>query len=202
MVIQSASFIKSSQDVQHCPKTGLPEYAFLGRSNVGKSSLINYLTNHNKLAKTSGTPGKTRLINHFLINENWFLVDLPGYGYARVSKKEREVFSLIIKEYLLKRENLFNLFLLVDSRHAPQKIDLEIIHWLGMNQIPFVVVLTKTDKISERVLQGNISLLKKELALYWEEFPLMFISSAISKRGAEEILNFIEQTNKNALEKT
>ncbi len=174
----------------------MPEYAFIGRSNVGKSSLINMLVNNNKLAKTSGKPGKTQLINHFIINDNWYLVDLPGYGYAKVSKKDRRVWSGFIKDYIMKRENLMNLFVLIDSRHEPQKNDLEFMENLGINGIPFAMIFTKIDKLSQTQLKKNIENYKKKMLETWEFLPPVFLSSANDKRGKEDILNFIEDTNK------
>lgn len=196
MKIKTANFVISNTDLKKCPKPDMPEYAFIGRSNVGKSSLINMLTNRNKLAKTSGKPGKTRLINHFLINEEWYLVDLPGYGYAKVSKKERNVWSGFIKEYILTRENLMNLFVLIDSRHEPQKNDMEFMENLGVNGIPFVIIFTKADKLKNNKLNANISLYKKAMEQIWETMPKYFISSAVNTTGQEDILNFIEETNK------
>lgn len=193
--IKSIEFIKSSPDLKSCPKGNLPEYAFVGRSNVGKSSLINYLTNRKKLAKTSSTPGKTQLINHFLIDESWHLVDLPGYGYARVSKKDREKFQRMIREYLLKRENLVCLFILIDSRHSPQQIDLEFIRWAGLKGIPFVLVFTKTDKLKTEILDSNIDQYKKQLLTEWEELPPVYLTSTMAQKGREDILSFIRNTN-------
>ena len=195
MKILSAEFIISNTNVNLCPDDKIPEYAFIGRSNVGKSSLINALTNSKKLAKTSGKPGKTQLINHFKINDNWFLVDLPGYGYAKVSKKDRSIFAKFIYEYLEKRENLICTFVLVDSRHEPQKIDMLFMEWLGQNQIPFVIVFTKMDKLSSSQLNKNMSKYKAEMLKTWEEIPQTFRSSAESGLGKIEILKFIEQTN-------
>jgi len=195
MKIKSADFIISNTDIDKCPKERIPEYAFIGRSNVGKSSLINMLTGRKSLAKTSGKPGKTQLINHFKINDNWFLVDLPGYGYAKVSKKDRSIFAKFIYEYLEKRENLICTFVLVDSRHEPQKIDMLFMEWLGQNQIPFVIVFTKMDKLSSSQLNKNMSKYKAEMLKTWEEIPQTFRSSAESGLGKIEILKFIEQTN-------
>lgn len=195
MKIKSANFVISNTDIKKCPKPEKPEYAFIGRSNVGKSSLINMLTNRTKLAKTSGKPGKTRLINHFIINENWYLVDLPGYGYAKVSKKERNVWSGFIKDYILTRENLMSLFVLIDVRHEPQKNDLEFMENLGVNGVPFVIIFTKSDKLKTKKLNENISFYKKQMAETWEEMPEYFISSAVDKKGKDDILNFIEKTN-------
>ena len=195
MKIKSADFVISNTDIDKCPKEHIPEYAFIGRSNVGKSSLINMLTGRKSLAKTSGKPGKTQLINHFKINDNWFLVDLPGYGYAKVSKKNRSIFAKFIYEYLEKRENLICTFVLVDSRHEPQKIDMLFMEWLGQNQIPFVIVFTKMDKLSSSQLNKNITKYKTEMLKTWEDIPQTFRSSAESGLGKAEILKFIEQTN-------
>lgn len=195
MIIKEAQFVISNTDYKKCPKPAFPEYAFIGRSNVGKSSLINFLCNQNKLAKTSGRPGKTQLINHFIINNSWYLVDLPGYGYAKVSKKARNKFSTIISEYLLHRENLMNVFVLIDSRIPPQTIDLDFMEWLGIKQIPFAIVFTKIDKLSSNELNKNIAKYKKELLKSWEALPPIFTSSATSKMGKEPILNYIEKCN-------
>ena len=195
MKIKSADFVISNTDIDKCPKERIPEYAFIGRSNVGKSSLINMLTGRKSLAKTSGKPGKTQLINHFKINDNWFLVDLPGYGYAKVSKKNRSIFAKFIYEYLEKRENLICTFVLVDSRHEPQKTDMLFMEWLGQNQIPFVIVFTKMDKLSSSQLNKNITKYKTEMLKTWEDIPQTFRSSAESGLGKSEILKFIEHTN-------
>ena len=195
MKIKSADFVISNTDIDKCPKELIPEYAFIGRSNVGKSSLINMLTGRKSLAKTSGKPGKTQLINHFKINDNWFLVDLPGYGYAKVSKKDRSIFAKFIYEYLEKRQNLICTFVLVDSRHEPQKIDMLFMEWLGKNQIPFVIVFTKMDKLSSSQLNKNMTKYKSEMLKTWEEIPQTFRSSAESGLGKAEILKFIEHTN-------
>ncbi|MCA0933593.1 ribosome biogenesis GTP-binding protein YihA/YsxC [Lutimonas saemankumensis] len=195
MKIKSAEFIISNTDVFKCPKENLPEYAFIGRSNVGKSSLINMLTDHKNLAKTSGKPGKTQLINHFLINKSWFLVDLPGYGYASVSKDKRKGFQKFIKDYFNKRMQLACTFVLIDSRHKPQKIDLEFIEYLGVNGIPFCIVFTKADKLNASTLPKNIDAYKRELLNTWEELPTYFVSSSSDKRGREDILSFIEDVN-------
>ena len=195
MKIKSADFVISNTDIDKCPKERIPEYAFIGRSNVGKSSLINMLTERKALAKTSGKPGKTKLINHFKINDNWFLVDLPGYGYSKVSKKNRSIFAKFIYEYLEKRENLICTFVLVDSRHEPQKIDMLFMEWLGQNQIPFVIVFTKMDKLSSSQLNKNITKYKTEMLKTWEDIPQTFLSSAESCLGKAEILKFIEYTN-------
>lgn len=196
MIIQSAKFIISNTDVKSCPKADMPEYAFIGRSNVGKSSLINMLSGRKKLAKISGAPGKTQLINHFLINKSWYLVDLPGYGFAKRSKSEREKWGEMIHKYLIKRKNLLCTFILIDSRHEPQKSDIDFIEWLGVNQLPFVIVFTKTDKLKKNQLQQNIDNYKNFLLQKWEELPQMFITSATLTLGKSDILRFIENTNK------
>ena len=195
MQIRSATFVKSSQNLSQCPEGDRPEYAFIGRSNVGKSSLINMLVGRKNLAKTSSTPGKTRLINHFVINEAWYLADLPGYGYARVSKKDREKFSKMIREYAIHRENLVCFFVLVDSRIPRQGLDLDFIEWLGDNNLPFVIIYTKTDKINQRVKSKNLAELKRHLSKTWAELPLIIESSAAKGLGKEDILSFIEGTN-------
>jgi GTP-binding protein len=197
MSITQAKFIISNTDVKKCPKPDKPEYAFIGRSNVGKSSLINMLTNNKGLAKISGKPGKTQLINHFSINnDEWYLVDLPGYGYAQVSKSLIGSFDKIIRSYILKRENLVCLFVLVDSRHKPQKKDVEFMNWLGENGVPFVIVFTKIDKLSSSELNKNILTYKKEMLKEWESLPQMFLTSSSSRHGKDEIIDFIELTNK------
>lgn len=196
MEIKSAEFIISNAVVSKCPNTSNPEYAFIGRSNVGKSSLINMLTGKNKLAKTSATPGKTMLINHFLINNEWYLVDLPGYGYAKRSKKDKEKLEIMISSYILKREQMINLFLLIDCRHEPQKIDMEFMEWLGENGVPFSIVFTKADKLGGSKLSQNISNYLKEIKKQWEELPPYFITSSENKTGRKEILDYIEQINK------
>ncbi len=196
MKIKKAEFVISNTEIEKCPPPKMPEYAFIGRSNVGKSSLINALTNRKSLAKTSGKPGKTQLINHFLINESWYLVDLPGYGYATVSKTQRVEFAKFIKTYLSKRENLMCLFVLIDSRLKPQKIDLKFMQWLGENGIPFVICFTKLDKLSKTERDKNITFYKSELNKEWEELPKFFYSSATKQIGTEEILSFVEETNK------
>lgn len=196
MKIKTAEFVVSNTDVAKCPKERIPEYAFIGRSNVGKSSLINMLTGNQKLAKTSGKPGKTQLINHFKINDNWFLVDLPGYGYAQVSKKKRAGFQKFIKDYFLKREQLTCTFVLVDSRHEPQKIDLEFMEFLGENGVPFGIIFTKADKLKQSELNKNIKKYKQTLLnTIWEEMPPYFITSSVSKKGQEETLAFIADIN-------
>ncbi len=195
MDIKSAKFIISSPEVAGCPEPNLPEYSFIGRSNVGKSSLINMLSGNKKLAKTSSTPGKTQLINHFLINDEWYLVDLPGYGYAKSSKTDREKWGQMIHKYLMKRENLLCTFILIDSRHEPQKNDLEFIEWFGVNQLPFVLIFTKSDKISKEKLLKNLDTYKATLKQKWSELPQIIVSSSISKTGKEAVLELIENTN-------
>lgn len=196
MQIKSAEFTVSSARIDQCPNSNLPEYAFIGRSNVGKSSLINMLTGKGKLAKTSATPGKTILINHFVINGEWYLVDLPGYGYAKRSKKDTEKFEHMITTYILDREQMTNLFLLIDVRHEPQQIDLEFMEWLGENGVPFSIVFTKADKVSKAKLNGNVMHYLTELKKQWEELPPYFVTSSETKAGREEILNYIEEINK------
>lgn len=191
MEIKTAKFIMSNSDVSKCPAADKPEYAFIGRSNVGKSSLINMITNQRKLAKTSSRPGKTQLINHFLINDEWYLVDLPGYGYAKVSKSERTRFQAYIINYITKRENLYCLFVLIDARLEPQQIDLEFITWLGENNIPFSLVFTKADKLGKNKLASNIAYYKKELRKQWEELPPVIVTSSQTGMGKEELLDFI-----------
>lgn len=197
MKINLAEFVISNTDVSKCPQDRLPEYAFIGRSNVGKSSLINALTDQKDLAKTSAKPGKTQLINHFLINKNWFLVDLPGYGYAKVSREKRDTFQKFITDYFLKREQLLCTFVLIDSRLEPQKIDLEFLNFLGYNGIPFCIIFTKSDKLGSTTLQKNIKLYESKLLEQWETLPTCFISSAMTKTGKEEILDFIHKVNSN-----
>ena len=196
MEIKSAEFVISNTNVAKCPDGNKPEYAFIGRSNVGKSSLINMLTNKKGLALTSQTPGKTMLINHFLINDEWYLVDLPGYGYAQRGKEGREKLRKIIESYVLEREQLTNLFVLVDCRHEAQKIDLEFMEWLGENGIPFAIIFTKTDKISKGRLQENFRLYEAKLLEQWEELPPVFFSSSEKREGRDEILEYIEQINR------
>lgn len=195
MKIKHAEFIISNTDITKCPKEQIPEYAFIGRSNVGKSSLINMLTERKSLAKTSGKPGKTQLINHFKINKEWFLVDLPGYGYAKVSKKDRSAFTKFIYEYLEKRTELICTFVLIDCRHEPQKIDIEFMQWLGEKQIPFVIIFTKIDKLSKSKLENNLEVYKTEMLKNWEEMPEIFLSSAEKGDGKDQILKFICKTN-------
>ncbi|KAA6320819.1 putative GTP-binding protein EngB [termite gut metagenome] len=196
MIIKTAEFVISNTDVQKCPAGNLPEYAFVGRSNVGKSSLINMLTGKKGLAMTSSTPGKTVLINHFLINKDWYLVDLPGYGYAKRGRKSQELIRTIIEDYVLEREQMTNLFLLIDSRLEPQKIDLEFMEWLGENGIPFSIVFTKVDKLKTGKLRGNMEVYLQQLKEQWEELPPYFTSSSESKLGRAEILDYIESINK------
>ena len=195
MVIKNAEFVISNTDFRKCPDTGLPEYAFIGRSNVGKSSLINMLTGRSGLAKTSQTPGKTMLINHFIINKSWYIVDLPGYGYAQRGKKAQEQLREIIESYILGRTEMTNLFLLIDSRHAPQKIDLEFMDWLGENEVPFSIVFTKLDKLGVNAGKLKIEEYKKVLLERWEELPPIFATSSEDGRGRDEILDYIEQIN-------
>jgi GTP-binding protein len=196
MIIKNADFIISNSDVSKCPKDRIAEYAFIGRSNVGKSSLINMLTGQNKLAKTSGRPGKTQLINHFKINNEWFLVDLPGYGYAKVSKSVKKTFQSFIKKYFLQREQLICSFVLVDCRLEPQKIDLEFMEFLGENDIPFCIIFTKSDKLKLSELNRNIeNYAKKMTSTIWEEMPQYFATSATNSSGKEELLNYIQQIN-------
>jgi GTP-binding protein len=195
MQIKSAEFIMSNSDVAKCPTNPLPEYAFIGRSNVGKSSLINMLMLRKNLAKTSGRPGKTQLINHFLINKNWHLVDLPGYGYARVSKSAKKVFQKFITDYFLKREQLLCAFVLVDVRHEPQKIDLEFMEWMGEHQIPFCIVFTKADKVRPKALERNIEVYRTKLLETWEEMPQFFVTSSSNSIGRDELLHYIDALN-------
>ncbi len=195
MQIKSAEFIMSNSDVAKCPTNPLPEYAFIGRSNVGKSSLINMLMLRKNLAKTSGRPGKTQLINHFLINKNWHLVDLPGYGYARVSKSAKKVFQKFITDYFVKREQLLCAFVLVDVRHEPQKIDLEFMEWMGEHQIPFCIVFTKADKVKPLALLRNIEVYKTKLLETWEEMPQYFVTSSSNSLGRDELLQYIDELN-------
>ena len=196
MEIKKAEFSLSAPNVSLCPKDTKPEYAFIGRSNVGKSSLINMLTNNRKLAKTSSTPGKTLLINHFIINNEWYLVDLPGYGFAKRSKKEVDRLDQMIRGYILQREQLVNVFLLVDIRLEPQKIDLEFIEWLGLSSIPFSIVFTKADKLSASKCHQAVEAYKKKLSETWDELPPMFVTSAEKKDGKDEVLDYIDSINK------
>jgi GTP-binding protein len=197
MIIHSASFVKSSPSLKECPNPTKPEFGFIGRSNVGKSSLINMLTGWSKLAKTSVQPGKTRTINHFFINESWYLVDLPGYGYAKVPVKLREKWVKATENYILKRENLVSLFVLLDSRHKPQRSDLEFMEFLGNNQIPFTRVFTKSDKLKKSALSDSIIQYNSEMLEKWESLPVSFISSTITGEGRDEILNYIEDSINN-----
>ncbi len=199
MIIKTAKFVKSSSSFALCPVASMPEYSFIGRSNVGKSSLINMLTGNKKLAKISGKPGKTQLINHFLINDKWYLVDLPGYGYAKSSKMNRYIWNSFTDKYLKQRENLLNLFILIDCRIKPQSIDLAFMEDMGENSIPFSIVFTKADKISKGKLSKNIQIYKNEMLKNWEEMPNYFISSVVSMAGKSEILNLITEINKNTV---
>lgn len=196
MKINTAEFVISNSEVSKCPKEPLPEYAFIGRSNVGKSSLINMITNHKNLAKTSGKPGKTQLINHFKINQNWFLVDLPGYGYARVSKKTKETFQKFITDYFERREQLVCAFVLIDIRLEAQKIDLEFINYLGEIEVPFCIIFTKSDKISKGKIDQHVAAYRKQLlANNWEEMPQYFVTSSLDAIGRDELLHFIDGVN-------
>lgn len=192
MLIKSAEFVVSNTEFDKCPAPNKPEFAFIGRSNVGKSSLINMLTNFSKLAKVSGRPGKTQTINHFIINEEWFLVDLPGYGYAKTSKKNREVFAGFTKEYLINRPNLVAVFVLVDSRHEPQRIDQDFMESLGEHKIPFIIVFTKADKLSSSALNKNLKAYKRKMLARWEFLPLSFNTSAENGQGKAEMLNYLD----------
>jgi GTP-binding protein len=195
MIIKSAAFLQSNTKIDKLPAANKPEYAFIGRSNVGKSSLINMLTNRKQLAKTSSTPGKTITINHFLINENWYLVDLPGYGFAQRSKKDREAWKIMLDNYIKNRKNLVSMFVLVDSRIEPQKIDLEFINHLGELQMPFSIIFTKVDKIKDIELQRNLQAYKEKLAEEWEEMPNIFITSSEKEVGKDDVLNYIDGLN-------
>lgn len=192
MIIKKAEFLVSNSDPSKCPKTSKPEFAFVGRSNVGKSSLINMLTGYKNLAKISATPGKTRLINHFNINDEWLLVDLPGYGYARTQRTNREKWLLFIREYLVYRENLHCVFVLIDSRHEPQALDLDFMTWLGINEVPFAMVFTKADKLTRNHLQKNLVRYREIMLNSWEKLPTLFVSSTETRAGRDEILDFIE----------
>ncbi|MDE5970202.1 MAG: ribosome biogenesis GTP-binding protein YihA/YsxC [Muribaculaceae bacterium] len=196
MIVNTARFVISNSDVTKCPTDNLHEYAFIGRSNVGKSSLINMLTNRKDLAKTSATPGKTLLINHFLVNDSWYIVDLPGYGFARRNKEGRAEISRIIKSYILNRKQMTNLFLLIDSRHSPQKIDLEFMEWLGENEVPFSIVFTKLDKLTSSAAKKAIENYLSVLLEQWEALPPIFKTSSEDKRGRDELLSYIEEMNK------
>jgi GTP-binding protein len=193
MSIKNAKFIISNTDYKKCPAADKPEFAFIGRSNVGKSSLINMLCNNYKLAKVSGRPGKTQLINHFLIDDQWYLVDLPGYGYAKVSKSEKAKWGPMIQDYLLNRENLSCVFVLIDSRHEPQKIDMEFIGWLGDNQVPMALIFTKADKQSPNKTQSSVAKFRKFFLKEWEHMPPYFVTSSLKKQGQEEVLAFIDE---------
>jgi GTP-binding protein len=196
MEVKEALFVTSNSDVKKCPPPKRPEYAFIGRSNVGKSSLINRLTNKKSLAKISGKPGKTRLINHFIINNEWYLVDLPGYGYAEVPKAERLKWEKMIRQYILHRENLHCLFVLIDSRHHAQEIDLNFMEWLGTSQVPFAIIFTKTDKLKPSELEENLARYKEKLLETWEELPPVFVTSAETGDGTNDILDYIDEVNK------
>ncbi|MGL1886686.1 MAG: ribosome biogenesis GTP-binding protein YihA/YsxC [Reichenbachiella sp.] len=196
MQIKKAEFVISNSDYTKCPETTLPEYAFIGRSNVGKSSLINMVTDRTKLAKTSGKPGKTQLINHFMINKEWYLVDLPGYGWAQVSKTDKAKFNKMTKDYLTTRSNLVNIFILIDSRIPPQKIDLEFIQWTGENGLPLSIIFTKADKPNNNKTKANIATFNSTLKETWDELPPTFITSSSTKFGQKEILDYIENINK------
>lgn len=195
MIVKNAAFVISNSDYTKCPDTGLPEYAFIGRSNVGKSSLINMLTNNKSLAKTSVKPGKTQLINHFIINGDWYLVDLPGYGYARTSKSSREAWSKMISDYFIHRDQLVCTFVLVDSRLEPQKIDVDFVNFLGQHGVPLAIVFTKIDKLKQREVMNNVNAFKRALSEQWEDLPALFLSSSVSKFGRDRILDYIEQIN-------
>lgn len=195
-MIKQARFLISNTDVKKCPAPDRPEYAFIGRSNVGKSSLINMLVGQNNLAKVSVKPGKTQLINHFVIDESWYLVDLPGYGYAKISISVKEKFQKLISNYILNRENLYCLFVLIDVRHAPQQIDVEFITWLGENHIPFAIIFTKADKLGKVSLAKNVGAYTQELKKLWEELPSILVSSSLDGTGRDEIISFIENVNK------
>jgi GTP-binding protein len=195
MIIKSAAFVSSAVTYTKCPSPDFPEYAFIGRSNVGKSSLINMLCGKKKLAKTSSKPGKTQLINHFIINENWYIVDLPGYGFAKASKTERKKWENFITDYLLHRENLMNVFVLIDSRLEPQKNDIDFVNFLGKHSIPFTILFTKADKLSLNKVESNIAAFKKVLLKTWEEFPMYIITSSETKMGREEMMDYIAEVN-------
>ena len=197
MQVKSAEFVMSNSDVAKCPNNRLPEYAFIGRSNVGKSSLINMLTNKKSLAKTSGRPGKTQLINHFLINKNWYLVDLPGFGYAKVSKSSKKTFQKFITQYFKLREQLVSAFVLVDIRHNPQPIDLEFMQWLGEQAVPFSIIFTKADKLKPNAINNHVEAYKSILLETWEEVPNYFITSSSKDMGKEDVLEYIENLNNN-----
>lgn len=194
-MVKDVQFVMSNSDVAKCPKADKPEYAFIGRSNVGKSSLINMLVNKKKLAKTSSTPGKTQLINHFLVDENWYLVDLPGYGYAKVPKAQKQKFERMISNYILQRSNLVSVFVLVDVRHTPQQIDLEFMEWLGMSNIPFAMVFTKLDKLKRSEIDAKLKKYREKMLETWEELPVQFLTSAESTAGKTELLEYIDSLN-------
>lgn len=195
MLFRTAKFITSNTDYKNCPPADKPEFAFIGRSNVGKSSLINMLTNNKKLAKTSSKPGKTQLINHFLLDDRWYLVDLPGYGWSKVSKKKKHQWKSMITDYLLNRKNLYLLFILLDSRHSPQEIDVEFIRWAGENRIPIAIILTKADKISRNKVSSQKKAWEAKLREDWEQLPQIFVSSAVNKSGKNEISNYIRNSS-------
>lgn len=195
MNIKQVEFAMSNSDVQKCPNPDRPEYAFIGRSNVGKSSLINMLMQRKKLAKTSSTPGKTQLINHFMVNDEWYLVDLPGYGYAKMPLKEKEKLEKMISDYILERKNLVNVFVLIDSRHTPQQIDLEFMEWLGESEIPFTMVFTKGDKLKKDEADRNLSRYNERMLESWEELPMQYLTSAEKATGRDELLGYIKVLN-------
>ena len=196
MYVKSARFVISNTDIEKCPNNNLPEYAFIGRSNVGKSSLINSICNKKALAKTSSKPGKTQLINHYLINDKWFLVDLPGYGYANTSKTKKKIFQSFITTYFIKRKQLINAFLLIDIRHEPQKIDVNFMRWLGNNQIPFSIIFTKSDKLKTHALNEKLNNYKQIMIHeVWESLPPIFVTSSLKNKGGEDILNYIDNLN-------
>jgi GTP-binding protein len=195
MTIKDVEFVMSNSDMRKCPKPDRPEYAFIGRSNVGKSSLINMVMNKKNLAKTSSTPGKTQLINHFVVNESWYLVDLPGYGYAKVPKAQKVKFERIISDYILQRENLVCVFVLIDLRHTPQQIDLEFMEWLGLSSIPFTMVFTKLDKLKQSEIQPKLKKYREKMLEKWDELPIQVITSAEKKKGREELLDYIDNFN-------
>ncbi len=194
-LIKEVEFVGSFTDIKQCPDTGLPEYAFIGRSNVGKSSLINYLTGRNQLARISSSPGKTQTINYYLINQSWYLVDLPGYGYAKVSKKLREKWQKATNEFLKKRMSIYCIFSLIDSRHTLQKLDLDFVNWLGQNSLPFAIVFTKVDKLKDKESDNHLDSIKAQLLEHWEYLPTTFMSSTVKKIGGEDILEFITEIN-------
>lgn len=196
MYVKSARFVISNTDIEKCPNNNLPEYAFIGRSNVGKSSLINSICNKKALAKTSSKPGKTQLINHYLINDKWFLVDLPGYGYAKTSKTKKKIFQSLITTYFVKRKQLINAFLLIDIRHEPQKIDVNFMRWLGNNQIPFSIIFTKSDKLKSHALNEKLNNYKQIMIHeVWESLPPIFVTSSLKNKGGDDILNYIDNLN-------